>query len=172
MTVLSYVGLLGFAAFLAASAPAQSTGWQLQPQVGAKGPILTFNAGDPVSYRFECTPNDVIVTETGVTKLIDLKTGQPIGDDAQAIMPTGAAMMALFGGNGDPQFVPAEAVKSAAIGWDLTIRLPKDDRQIKAVGKAKVMSLFTTGYTMAVVMDGPARAKWNEFVRRCQTAVR
>lgn len=170
MTVLSHVGVLGLAAFLATSAPAQSTGWQFQPQVGINGPILTLDAGDPVSYRFECTPKDVIVTETGATKLMDLKTGQPIGDDAQAVMPTSAAMMALFGGEGDPQFVPAEAVHNAASGWDLTIRLPKDDKQIKAVGKAEVMSLFTTGYTMAVVMDGPARAKWKEFVHRCQTA--
>ncbi len=33
-----------------------------------------------------------------------------------------------------------------------------------------MMSLFTTGYTMAVVMDGAARAKWNDFMRRCQTS--
>lgn len=167
--MLSDVGVLSLAALLAASGPAQSTGWQLQPQESGHGPVLTFNAGDPVSYRFECTSNDVIVTETGVTKLIDLKTGQPIGDDAQAVMPTGAAMMALFGGKGDPQFIPAEGVKNAVSGWDLTIRLPKSDKQIKAVGKAEMVSLFTTGYTMAVAMDGAARAKWNDFMQRCQT---
>lgn len=50
-----------------------------------------------------------------------------------------------------------------------TIRLPKSDKQIRAVGKAEMMSLFTTGYTMAVVMDGAAREKWNDFMRRCQT---
>ncbi len=110
------IGVLGLAALLAASAPAQSTGWQLQPPVSGHSPVLTLNAGDPVSYRFECTPNEVIVTETDVTKLIDLKTGQPIGDDAQAVMPSGAAMMALFGGKGDPQFIPAEAVKNVANG--------------------------------------------------------
>ena len=171
MAVSSNVGIFSLAAMLAVSAPAQSTGWQLQPQMGAHGPVLTFNAGDPISYRFECAPNDVIVTETGVTKLMDLKTGQPIGDDAQAVMPTGAAVMALFGGKGDPQFIPAEAVKNAASGWDLTIRLPKGDKQIKAIAKAEMMSLFTTGYTMAVAMDGAARAKWNDFVQRCQTSV-
>ena len=165
----SDIGVLSLAALLVASSPAQSTGWQLEPQVSGHGPVLTLNAGDPVSYRFECTPNDVIVTETGVTKLISLKTGQPIGDDAQAVMPSGAAMMALFGGKGDPQLIPAEAVKNVANGWDLTIRLPKSDKQIRAVGKAEMMSLFTTGYTMAVVMDGAARAKWNDFMRRCQT---
>jgi hypothetical protein len=169
MAVSNLIAVLSLAAMLAVSAPAQSTGWQLQPQMGAHGPVLTFNAGDPVSYRFECAPDDVIVTETGVTKLLDLKTGQPIGDDAQAVMPTGAAMMALFSGKGDPQFFPAEAVKNAAGGWDLTIRLPKGDKQIKAVGKAEMMSLFTTGYTTAVAMDGTARARWNDFVQRCQT---
>lgn len=168
--MLSYLRILGLAAILAVSAPAQSAGWELQTQTGAQGPVLTFNAGDPVSYRFECAAKDVIATETGVTKLIDLNTGQPIGDDGQAVMPPGAAMMALFSGRGDPQFVPAEAVKNPAGGWNLTIRLPKDDKQIKAVGKAEMMSLFTTGYTMAVAMDSAARAKWNDFLRRCQTS--
>lgn len=162
----SDVVVLSFAALLVASAPAQSTGWQLQPQVGDRGPILTF-ASDPVSYRFECTSNEVIATQTGVTKLIDLKSGQPIGDGAQAVMPDGAAMMALFAGKGDPQFKAAEAVKNASGGWDLTIRLPKGDKQIKAIGKAEMMSLFTTGYTMAVAMDGEARAKWKDFIQRC-----
>jgi hypothetical protein len=162
------VRLLSLAPLLVASAPAQPAGWQLQPQVGGHGPVLTFNAGDPVSYRFECTPNDVIVTETGVTKLMDLKTGQTIADDVEAVMPSGAALMALFAGKGDPQFIPAEAVKNATNGWDLTIRLPRDDKQIKAVGKAEMMSLFTTGYTMAVAMDGDARAKWKRFMQSCQ----
>jgi hypothetical protein len=49
--------------------------------------------------------------------------------------------------------------------------VPKGDKQIKAIGKSDVMSLFTTGYTMAVVMDGAARATWNDFVQRCQTSV-
>jgi hypothetical protein len=169
--VPSVVGVLSLAAMLAVSAPAQSTGWQLQPRIGAHGPVLTFNDGDPVSYRFECTPDDVVVTKTGVTKLLDLKTGQPIRDDAHAVMPPGAAMMALFGGKGNPQFIPAEAIKNPASGWDLTIRLPKGDKRIKAVGNADVMSLFTTGYTMAVMMDGAARAKWNNFVKLCQTSV-
>ena len=70
-------------------------------------------------------------------------------------------------GKGDPQFVPAEAVKNPAGGWNLTIRLPKNDKQLKAIEKSAMMSLFTTGYTMAVQMDGAARAKWNDFMQRC-----
>jgi hypothetical protein len=167
MAVSSAVGIISLATLLAISAPAQSVGWQLQSQMGDHGPVLTLNAGEPVSYRFECTPDDVIVTETGVTKLMDLKTGQPIGDDAQAVMPASAAVMALFGGKGAPQLQPAKAVKNPTGGWDLTISLQKDDKQIKAIGKADMMSLFTTGYTMAVVMDGASRAKWNEFMKRC-----
>lgn len=167
----SDVGVLSLAAVLAMAAPAQGTGWELQPQNGDHGAVLTLNAGEPVSYRFECARNDVIATETGVTKLIDLKTGKPIDDGPSAVMPAGAAMMALSGGKGDPQFMPAEAVKNPAGGWDLTIRLAKDDKQIKAIRRANMMSLFTTGYTMAVVMDGAARAKWNEFMQRCQIAV-
>ena len=112
----------------------------------------------------------MIVTETGVTKLIDLKTGNPIGDDSAAVMPPDAAMMALFAGKGDPQFVPAEALKNLAGGWDLTIRLPKNNKQLKVIGKSDMISLFTTGYTMAVVMDADARTKWNDFMERCKAA--
>ena len=153
---------------LAMSAQAEAAEWQLQPADGSHGVILTFGSGEAVSYRFECASNEVIVTETGVTKLLDVKTGSTIGDDANAVMPAGAAMMALFGGKGDPQFVPAVAVKNLAGGWNLTIRLPKNDKQLKAIGKSDMMSLFTTGYTMAVPMDGAARAKWNDFVQRCK----
>ncbi|HMI18219.1 MAG TPA: hypothetical protein VK533_01610 [Sphingomonas sp.] len=165
-----HLRILGIAVVLAIPASAQAGDWQLQPPTSDRSAVLTFGAGDPVSYKFECTPTELIVTETGVTKLIDLKTGKPIGDDAQAVMPEGAAVMALFGGKGDPQFRPAEARKNPAVGWDLTMRLAKDDKQIKAVSKGEMMSLFTTGYTMAVAMNSQSRAKWKEFMQRCQIA--
>jgi hypothetical protein len=160
--------VFSLAAMLALSAPAEASGWELRPAQDGRGAVLTFGAGDPVSYRFECTAVDVIVTQTGVTKLLDLNTGKTIGDDAEAVMPQGAAMMAVFAGKGDPKFMPAEAVKNPAGGWDLTLRLAKEDKQLKAIGKSEMMSLFTTGYTMAVAMDGAARATWNDFMRRCQ----
>jgi len=156
---------------LAAAVPAsvEAAGWRLHVAEAGRPLTLTFASGEPVSYRFECAPDAVVVTETGVTKLLDLRTGKPIGDDAQAAMPEGAAMMALFRGKGDPQFVPARAAKNPAGGWDLTIRLAKDDKQLKAIGKSDMMSLFTTGYTMAVPLDAAARATWNDFLARCGT---
>jgi hypothetical protein len=150
-----------------AARAAGAPGWDLQPAADGRPLALTFAAGQPLSYRFECAPDAVVVTETGVTKLIDLKTGKPVGDDAQAAMPDGAAMMALFGGKGDPQFLPAQAAKNPAGGWDLTIRLAKGDKQMKAIGKSDMISLFTTGETAAVQMDGAARAAWNDFLTRC-----
>ena len=167
---LSHIATFAIAAMLAVSGQAKVNDWHLQPAEQGRGVLLTFASGASVSYRFECTTTDVIVTETGVTKLLDLKTGKQIGDGADAVMPEGSAMMAVFGGKGDPQFKPAVATKNSAGGWDLTIRLPKDDKQLKAVGKSEMMSLFTTGYTMAVTMDAPARGVWNDFMKRCQAS--
>ena len=162
-----HIKLMSLAFLLAMSVQAKAADWALQPMEDGHGDILTYSFGDAVSYRFECAASEVIVTQTGVTKLLNLKTGSTIGDDANAVMPAGAAMMALFGGKGDPKFAPAEAVKNPAGGWNLTIRLPKNDKQLKAMGKSEMMSLFTTGYTMAVPMDGTSRAKWNDFMQRC-----
>jgi hypothetical protein len=166
----SRLAALGIAASFALSAPADAAGWQLQPAVGNHGLTLTLDAGERVAYRFECAANEVVVTETGVTKLLDLHTGKPIGDDAQAVMPPGAAVMALFSGKGEPAFMPAEAVKNAAGGWDLTIRVLKGDKQLSAIGKSDMMSLFTTGFTVAVPMDAAARATWNQFMQGCKSA--
>jgi hypothetical protein len=163
------VKLFGLFALTALSSAAGAQQWQLHPAEGVHGIALTFSTGGEPSYRFECAANEVIVTETGVTKLMDVKTNKAVGDDAAAAMSPGAAMMAVYSGKGDPQFVPAEAVKNPAGGWDLTIRLPKDDKQLMAIGKSDMMSLFTTGETMAVTMDGAARDQWNDFMRRCKT---
>ncbi|MEA3061674.1 MAG: hypothetical protein QOJ94_1455 [Sphingomonadales bacterium] len=152
-----------------AAEAAGAAGWDLQAAAEGRPLTLTYGAGQPLSYRFECAPDAVIVTETGVTKLLDLKTNKPV-DDAQATIPEGAALMALFGGKGDPQFLPAQAVKNPAGGWDLTIRLAKGDKQLKAVGKSDMVSLFTTGETAAVPMDPAARAAWNDFLARCAAA--
>jgi hypothetical protein len=158
--------LLGFAVLLAMPAQVQASQWALQAG-GGSALVLTYGAGERVSYRFECAPKEVIITETGVTELLDLNSGNKIGDDANAVMPDGAAMMALFSGKGEPKFIPGSAVKNQAGGWDVTIRLPKNDKQLKAMAKSDMMSLFTTGYTMAVAMDSDARAKWNDFILRC-----
>jgi hypothetical protein len=159
------VSLAGLSAAFLQAAP---SGWVLHPADGARRELLTYGSGSPVSYRFECAANEVMVVETGVTKLLDLKSGKQIDDGPDAVMPAGAALMAVFGGKGQPQFQPAEAVKNPGGGWDLTIRLSKEDKQLKAIGKSEIMSLFTTGYTMAVAMSGEDRAMWNGFLDRCR----
>lgn len=167
-----YRGVKFFAlvGLIAASSLAGAQQWQLHSAEAGHGIVLTFSTGHPPSYRFECVANQVVVTETGVTKLMDVKAGKAVGDDAGAVMSPGAAMMAVYSGKGDPQFVPAEAVKNPAGGWDLTIRLPKDDKQLRAISKSDMMSLFTTGETIAVTMDNSARAQWNDFMQRCEAA--
>ena len=107
-----YLQMCGLAAMVAFPCAVEAAEWHLQPETSS-ALVLTYGAGDPVSYKFECTANEVLVTETGVTKLMDLKTGNPIGDDAQAVMPAGSAMMALFGGKGDPDVYP----ESGAYLW-------------------------------------------------------
>ena len=155
-------------AFAAVAAPAGAQQWQLQPSDAGHGVTLTFNMGHQPSYRFECVGNQMVVTETGVTKLMDLKTRTAVGDDPSAVMSPGAAMMAIYSGKGDPEFVPAETVKNPEGGWDLTIRLPKDDGQLNAISKSEMISLFTTGDTMAVTMGASDRARWNDFMQRCK----
>lgn len=154
------------ALLIAISAQAMAAEWQLQGERVGEKLTLTYALGEPVSYRFECTPSMVLVTETGVTKLMDFSTGVTVDDEA-TVLPSGAAMMALHGGKGEPKFVPAEASKNPAGGWDLTIRLPKDHKQLKAMGNSEMVSLFTSGYTMAVAMDEQDRATWKDFMMRC-----
>lgn len=164
------VKLFGMAGLFTISSHAGAQEWQLHPADRSHGVALTFSTGHSPSYRFECAANQVMVTETGVTKLMDVRADKAVGDDAGAVMSPGAAMMAVYSGKGDSQFVPAEAVKNPAGGWDLTIRLPKNDKQLKAMVKSDTMSLFTTGETMAVTMDASAHAKWNAFMQRCNAA--
>ena len=142
-------------------------GWVLRPATASNGPLLTFTISDIRRYAFECTPQAVIVTQTGVTKLISLTDGKAIGDDADATMPDGAAMMAIYGGKGDPKFLPASARKNPAGGWDLTLRMSRKDPQLRWVAKSEMMSIFTTGYTTAVQMDNESRATWQEFLTAC-----
>jgi hypothetical protein len=164
-----HIEVLSLVLALALSARADAADWRLEPAAGQHGAVLTVGSGR-LSYRFECAGKAVIVTETGVTRLMDLKTGKPVGDDARAVMPPGAAIMALFVGKGEPDFRPAEAAQNPAGGWDLTIRLPLDDRQLKAVARSEMISLFTTGETAVVPMDDAARTRWHDFLQSCKAA--
>lgn len=166
--MLRALKIISLALMLSLPLQANAAEWQLQPAVEGGSLLLTYGSNEPVSYRFECTPTMVIVTETGVTKLMDFRTGAIVGDGAGAVMTPGAAMMALYGGKGDPDFIPAAAVKNPAGGWDLTIQLPKNHKQLKAIGKSEMMSLFTSGFTMAVAINGDTRSTWNDFMRRCK----
>jgi hypothetical protein len=167
---LSNFAILSLAGVVALFGQTPTLGWHLQSTEGDHSLVLTYAAESGLSYRFDCGADGIIVTQTGVTELMDLKTGEKIGDGPDAVMTDGAALMAVFGGKGDPAFKPAEAKRNPAGGWDLTIRLPKNDKQLKTVGRSNLLSLFTTGITMDVEIDAPTRATWNDFLRRCQAA--
>ncbi len=159
--------LITLALTISISVPATAGEWKLHDGGEGNGLVLTYGSDEPVSYRFECTSDAILVTETGVIELMDFATGDEV-DDGAALLPSGAAMMAIYSGKGEPEFLPAKAVKNPRGGWDLTLRLPKDDKQLKALGTSEMMSLFTSGYTMAVAMDGNSRASWKDFMRRCK----
>jgi hypothetical protein len=120
------------------------------------------------SYIFECTPNAVAITYTGVTDLLDIRGKGKVGDAPGSVMPEGAAMMALYTGKGDPQFLPAEYKPNPVKGWDLTLRMAKNDRALKGLEKTEMLSLFTTGYTRANAVDAETRAQFTGFLARCK----
>lgn len=160
--------ILALVSASAMPALARVSSWILDPSGNDHGERLIYESGGQVSYRFECEKDAIAITEMGVTELLDFKTNAKVGDGPDAIMPDGAALMALYGGKGTPAFQPATAVKNPSGGWNLTIRLSKNDKQLRAVGSSTMMSLFTTGYTTAVAMDDTTRATWNSFVKRCK----
>lgn len=159
--------MLGLMAALSVAAvQTEAGGWTIEPAGAGRGEVLSLQLGSAQSYRFECTPGDVVVTQTGVTQLLG-EGNTRVGDGPDAVMPEGAAMMALYSGK-DPEFQPARAVKNPAGGWDLTIRVAKDDKLLNAMPKSKMMSLFTTGITTAVEMSDQARKVWKGFLTRCR----
>ncbi|PXA97489.1 hypothetical protein DMC47_13570 [Nostoc sp. 3335mG] len=165
MGIFATLGLI--TALSVAALQTEAGGWTIEPAGAGRGEVLSLQLGSGQSYRFECTPGDVIVTQTGVTQLLDVRTNTKVGDGPDAVMPEGAAMMALYSGK-DPEFQPARAVKNPAGGWDLTIRVAKDDKLLNAMPKSKTMSLFTTGFTTAVQMSDQARKVWKGFLTRCR----
>ncbi|MHA6719783.1 hypothetical protein ACX40Y_10075 [Sphingomonas sp. RS6] len=120
------------------------------------------------SYTFECTPDAVAITYAGATDLLNIRGEGKVGDAPGSAMPEGAAMMALYTGKDEPQFMPAEYKPSAGQGWDLTIRLAKNDKALKGLERADMLSLFTTGYTAARPLDADARAQIKGFLARCR----
>ncbi|HEU0098841.1 MAG TPA: hypothetical protein VFQ67_08705 [Allosphingosinicella sp.] len=153
-------------ALLASSAvaPSSSTGgWELDPA----GKMTWGTPGKP-SYRLDCTGPELVVTQFGVTKLVDVQRNQPVGDSEGTTLPEGASVMALATDKTEPDMVPASAVRSAGPGWDMTIRLAKDDPAFLSLPRAGMMSLFTTGFTIAVQLGKADRKLLAAFVSQCR----
>ena len=153
---------------VALSAPASAADWIATGAGNGHGETLSL-AIDPVhSYIFECAPDAVLITNTGITDILDLRSGGKVGDAPGSVMPDGAALMALATSSGDPKFRPAQARPNSVKGWDFTLRLAKTDPALKALEKATMLSLFTTGYTAAVDFGPAAKARYVGFMARCR----
>lgn len=153
---------------LAVSAPSLAGDWKAAGAGNGRGETMTLEIDAQRSYIFECTPNAVAITYTGVTDLLDIRGEGKVGDAPGSVMPEGAAMMALYTGKGEPRFLPAEYKPNPMRGWDLTLRIPKNDKALKGLEKADMLSLFTTGYTAANVVDAETRAQFSAFLARCR----
>lgn len=165
------ITLLALATSLAATSPALAEGWELQQPTASTGIRLLYKGDEKASYLFECTESDVVLTELGVTDLMDLQTGKKVGDTPGSVMTMGASMMALSTDiRGEADFKPAEARPNAVNGWDLTIHLPKKDKSLRSMRKASMVSVFTTGYTMAVALSDPDKTAVQSFLTGCAVA--
>lgn len=164
---LFYGTVCGLAALVMGSGQALAQGWALTPAAAGQDLQLSYTPEQGPSYLFDCTTTDVAVTEFGVTELLDIQTGEKIGDAPGSVMTPGASVMALFTGKGQPEFQPAESVPNAVKGWDMTIHFSKDDKKLRALGKSDMISLFTTGYTAAVEMGKDDRDLARDFLKTC-----
>ncbi len=164
---------IGLAFVLAASTPyiAHAAEWRV---VGAPGEAvfaLTTLAVPKknTSWTFQCEADTVAVMQTGVTELLDLQTGRKIPDEGGAITP-GASLMGLMVDKADTGMLQAAARQGASGGWDMMIRLPKGDRTLGKLPKAKMVVLMTTGFTAAVSVSPDDRATIADFLDRCKKA--
>ncbi|MET1113150.1 MAG: hypothetical protein ABWX67_16655 [Allosphingosinicella sp.] len=144
-------------------ASAASGGWHL----GADAQISFGEAAKP-AYKLDCTGPELAVTQVGVTRLLDLQLNKPVSDTEGSTLPEGAALMALATDKVEPNMVRAAAVRNPGNGWDMTIRLSKDDPALLSLPKAKYVSLFTTGFTQAVELTRDDRKLLASFVSRCR----
>jgi hypothetical protein len=156
----------------AGSAVAQSPGWQVTGTRAAPPYRLVLpDAGKGVSYTLDCSGDVVRITETGVTELLDMSAGsnKRVADEGpDRVMPLKSAMMALYTNKDkNPDFRPGTAVANANKGWDITIEMARNDKAFRALASAQMMSLFTTGFTAAVMLGGPDRKVVANFVLNC-----
>jgi hypothetical protein len=154
---------IAFEMMMALLASAASGGWELGPDAQ-----ITFGGAAKPVYKLDCTGPKLVVTQFGVTQLVDLQRNRPVGDSEGMALPEGAALMALATDKIEPNLVAASAVRNAGPGWDMTIRLPKNDPALLSLPKAKYVSLFTTGFTQAVELTRDDRKLLATFVSRCR----
>lgn len=150
------------------STPSFAGDWKIVGAGNGHGETMTLEIDPERTYIFECTPSNVMITYTGATDLLDIRGGGKVGDSPGSVMPEGAAVMALYTGKGDPDFLPAEYKPNPKLGWDLTLRFAKDSKALKGLEKAGMLSLFTTGYTAANEIDANTRAQFSGFLSRCR----
>lgn len=164
-------GLLALVALGSGSAAAAPRGWVID-RADQGAPVLSFDGftDKGVTYEFTCTNNALTVKEVGVTLLMDPTDGQKVGDDPGSAMRPGAAMMALFTDRTKPAFVAAGAKPNVQRGWDLTISLPLNDPAVRALPKAKAVSLMTTGWTGLAKLGPDESATISAFLKSCGAA--
>lgn len=160
--------IAALSALLLASTPSLAADWKIAGAGNGRGETMTLEIDPARSYIFECAPDAVVITYTGVTDLLDIRGNGRVGDAPGSVMPEGAAIMALYTGKGDPKPLPADYKPNPAKGWDLTLRMAKNDKALKGLEKANVLSLFTTGYTAAIDVDADTRAQFAGFFARCR----
>jgi len=163
-----YRNTLLMAGLLLTSTPSLAENWKIVGAGNERGETMTLEIDTERSYVLECAPDKVLVTYTGVTDLLDLRSGSKVGDVPGSIMPEGAAMMAVFTGKGAPKLLPAEYKANPARGWDLTLRMAKNDKALNSLEKASIFSLFTMGHTAATKVDTDTRAQFAGFLARCR----
>ena len=165
-------GCLALGAASATSLAQESRVWQVEGSRKAPPYRLVLpDVGEGVSYIFDCSGSDLLVTQTGVTELLDMKAG----NNARApdtgegrIFPEGSALMAVATDRGQPDFTLGTAKPNPTKGWDITIQLPRKDKSFQDFGRAEFVTLFTTGFTALVELGAADRKAVSNFVKECR----
>ena len=153
---------------LAMPVAAKAGSWTIEGGPNAPPFRMSFSFGQPtVTYRFECQANQMLISETGVTQLLDVQTGVKIGDEPGATITPGASVMGVYTDKVKPKLVPATAVANPSKGWDMSIALPLTDPSVRSMSKAGMVSLMTTGWTGAVELSSDDRKLIATFLGQC-----
>ena len=127
----------------------------------------TVAAEKGVTWTFQCETDTVALTQTAVTNLVDIQNGLKVADGPGAVMSPGAAVMGLMSDRNNSGFLPALTRPNPRLGWDMLIRLPKKDRALRGMAKAKMVVVMTTGFTVAASIDAEDRPVISDFLDRC-----